>query len=282
MGKRKGYIEQEIEQGQDSPLDFAVRSRDAGVLSMVSEAVRHKQVALAYQPVVQANRPSQPAFYEGLIRIFDETGRIIPARDFISHIEATELGRVIDCLSLEFGLKELALEPGLRLSINMSARSIGFPRWMNTLRRGLERDPTVAERLVLEITESSAMTVPELVVRFMSDLQRKGISFALDDFGAGYTSFKYLKDFYFDILKIDGQFIRKIHSDPDNQVLTKALVSVARQFDMFTVAESVETLEDCKWLQQIGVDCLQGYYFGAPTIHPPWKQNSKATQRRRA
>lgn len=282
MGKRKGNKWNDVQQGQESPLDFAVTSRDAGVMSMVAEAVKHKQVALAFQPVVQATRPSQPAFYEGLIRIFDETGRIIPAKDFINHIEETELGRVIDCLALEFGLRELAAAPGLRLSINMSARSIGFPRWMNILRRGLDRDPTVAERLILEITESSAMTVPELVVRFMSDLQRKGISFALDDFGAGYTSFRYLKEFYFDILKIDGQFIRNIHTDPDNQVLTKALVSVAQQFDMFTVAESVETFEDCQWLQQIGVDCLQGYYFGAPSIHPPWKQNSNATQRQRA
>lgn len=283
MSKGKGKKKwNDVQTGQHSPLDFAVTSRDAGVMSMVGEAVRHKQVALAYQPVVQASRPSQAAFYEGLIRIFDETGRIIPAKDFIEHIEETELGRIIDCLALEFGLKALREESSIRLSINMSARSIGFPRWMNILRRGLNADPTVAERLILEITESSAMTVPELVVRFMTDLQRKGISFALDDFGAGYTSFRYLKEFYFDILKIDGQFIRNIHTDPDNQVLTKAMVGIAQQFDMFTVAESVETYEDCQWLQQIGVDCLQGYYFGAPTIQAPWKQNSKATQRRRA
>ncbi|SMO67807.1 EAL domain, c-di-GMP-specific phosphodiesterase class I (or its enzymatically inactive variant) [Thalassovita litoralis] len=282
MKKRKGNKWNDIHAGHQSPLDFAVTSRDAGVLGMVADAVRHKQVTLAYQPVVQASRPTFPAFYEGLIRIFDETGRIIPAKDFIDHIEATELGRMIDCLALEIGLRTLREEPGIRLSINMSARSIGYPRWMTSLRKGLEADTTVAERLILEITESSAMTVPELVVRFMGDLQRKGISFALDDFGAGYTSFRYLKDFYFDILKIDGQFIRNIHADADNQVLTKALVSVAQQFDMFTVAESVENAEDVHWLQQIGVDCLQGYYFGAPTIQPPWKENSRMPHQRRA
>lgn len=282
MGKRKGNKWKDVLRNQQSPLNAAISARDSDVLTMVSEAVKHKQVALAYQPVVSALKPEHPAFYEGLIRIFDETGRIIPAKDFIEQIEATELGRVIDCLALEFGFRALAQAPTLRLSINMSARSIGFPRWMRTLHRGLEDDPTAAERLILEITESSAMTVPDLVVGFMSDLQRKGISFALDDFGAGYTSFRYLKDFYFDILKIDGQFIRNIHTDPDNQVLTRALVGIAQQFDMFTVAESVETYEDYVWLQGIGVDCLQGYYFGAPTIQEPWKQNSKATQRRRA
>jgi EAL domain-containing protein (putative c-di-GMP-specific phosphodiesterase class I) len=236
VGKRNGKKWNEVSPDQQSPLDAAVAARDAGVIQMVKEAVHHKQVALAYQPVVQTARPSQPAFYEGLIRLFDETGRIIPARDFIDQIEEIELGRQIDCIALEKGLQVLRETPQIRLSINMSARSIGYTRWMSTLKRGLRADPTVAERLILEITERSAMTVPELVVSFMSDLQRKGISFALDDFGSGYTSFRYLRDFYFDILKIDGEFIRNIHTDPDNQVLTKAMVAIAQQFDMFTVA----------------------------------------------
>lgn len=282
VGKRNGNKWNDVPASQRSPLDAAVAARDAGVIQMVKSAVKHKQVALAYQPVVQTARPSQPAFYEGLIRLFDETGRVIPARDFIDQIEEIELGRQIDCLALEKGLKALRESPEIRLSINMSARSIGYKRWMEILKRGLRADPTVAERLILEITERSAITVPELVVSFMSDLQRKGISFALDDFGSGYTSFRYLRDFYFDILKIDGEFIRGIHTDPDNQVLTKAMVGIAQQFDMFTVAESVESFADVKWLQQIGVDCLQGYYFGAPTLQPPWKQKPGDQTRQRA
>ena len=143
------------------------------------------------------------------------------------------------------------------------------------MRRGLKGDPTAAERLILEITESSAIVVPELVVNFMSDLQQKGISFALDDFGSGFTSFSYLKQFYFDILKIDGQYIRDVAKDTDNQILTNALLSIAEQFDMVCVAESVEKAEDALYLQQIGMDCLQGYYFGAPTVHPPWEAGSE-------
>jgi EAL domain-containing protein (putative c-di-GMP-specific phosphodiesterase class I) len=114
------------------------------------------------------------------------------------------------------------------------------------------------------------MLVPDLVVGFMDELQKKGISFALDDFGAGFTSFRYLKDFFFDILKIDGQFIRGIANSPDNQVLTAALKAIAEQFDMVTVAESVEQPQDAAYLSAIGIDCMQGYYFGAPTIQPPW------------
>ncbi len=259
-----------IPAGHESPMAYAVSSRDQSIIRMVDEAVRHKQVALAFQAIVPAGSQSRPAFYEGLIRVLDSTGRIIPAREFIFAIESTETGRIIDCLALEKGLACLKRFPQLRLAINMSARSIGYPRWMRSLKRGLAKDPTIAERLILEITENSAMLIPELVVNFMTELQRKGISFALDDFGAGYTSFRYLRDFYFDILKIDGQFIRGIARDPDNQVLTRALLAIAEQFDLVTVAESVENPHDAAYLSQMGFDCLQGYYFGAPTIHAPW------------
>lgn len=273
MGRENKLIKADIPAGHHDPLSFAVAARDQSIIDMVDTAVRHKQVMLAYQAVVPAGNQTTPAFYEGLIRVLDETGRIIPARDFIDAIETTETGRVIDCLALEKGLVQLARVPTLRLAINMSARSIGYSRWMRTLKRGLARDATIAERLILEITESSAMLVPELVTGFMKDLQRKGISFALDDFGAGFTSFRYLRDFYFDILKIDGQFIRGISGNADNQILTAALANIADQFDMITVAESVEEAQDAAFLTAMGIDCLQGYYFSAPTVLPPWQDD---------
>jgi EAL domain-containing protein (putative c-di-GMP-specific phosphodiesterase class I) len=207
--------------------------------------------------------------------VLDDNGRVIPAKDFIFAAETTELGRRLDCLSLEMGLMSLAEDRQLRMSINMSAQSIGYPDWIRVLNRGLAMDDSVGERLILEITESSAMLMPELVSVFMQDMQLKGISFALDDFGAGYTSFRYLREFYFDILKIDGQFITGVANNPDNQVLTQALMSIAKHFEMFTVADSVETAEDAAWLTRAGVDCMQGYYFGAPTIVPPWKAPAK-------
>ncbi len=254
----------------DTPLSFAVAERDRHTLQMVRDAIADRNVLLAYQPVIQTARPNKTAFYEGLIRVLDGTGRVIPARDFINVIETSEAGRQIDCLALEMGLRTLLDHPQLRISINMSARSIGYPRWREILNHGISTDPTVAERLILEITEASAMVMPDLVQVFMSDLQHKGICFALDDFGAGYTSFRYLRDFYFDIIKIDGQFIRDIHKNPDNQILTEALISIAQHFEMFTVAEYVENAKDAKFLAQAGIDCMQGYYFGMPTTRPYW------------
>lgn len=260
-----------LERDALSPLSYAIAQRDRETLAMVQKAIERRDVVLAFQPIVQAARQDTPAFYEGLIRLLDDHGRIIPAKDFIETVEATELGRKIDVLALDLGLRALAEAPSLRLAINMSARSIGYPMWMKTLNKGLAVDETVAERLILEITESSAMAVPELVSVFMEDLQSRGVTFALDDFGAGYTSFRYLREFYFDIIKIDGQFIKGIADSPDNQVLTKALLSISQHFDMFTVAESVENARDAEFLTSLGVDCMQGYHFGAPSIQPPWK-----------
>lgn len=256
--------------GVASPFGVAISEVDKATMSMVRAAIDARRLQLAYQPVVLARDPARVAFHEGLIRVLDPTGRIIPARDFMGPVEVHEIGREIDCATLELGLATLARYPDLRISLNMSARSVGYPRWQAALNKGLDLSPTVAERLILEISESSAMLVPELVVSFMDDLQPRGVAFALDNFGSGYLALRYFKDFFFDILKIDGQFIRNIHGDPDNQALIKALISIAKHFEMFTVAEAIETHAEAEALQAMGVDCLQGHLFGAPTVKPAW------------
>jgi EAL domain-containing protein (putative c-di-GMP-specific phosphodiesterase class I) len=254
----------------DGALPETIAAQDEDILAQVCGALQRNDVALAYQPVVLSASTGAPAFYEGLIRIQDETGRIIPARDFMRVVETTETGRIIDCRALQMGLQALEEQPALRLAINMSARSIGYPAWKQTLTEKLAGNPSIADRLILEITESSAMLMPDLVTVFMNDLQSRGIAFALDDFGSGYTAFRYLREFYFDIVKIDGQFIRGIHADADNQVLTRALISIGRHFNMFTVAEGVESAEEARFLQATGIDSMQGYFFGAPSLSPTW------------
>ena len=253
-----------------SPLDIAVENRDSQTMEMVRAAIEHKNTLLAYQPVMMSNDPTKVGFYEGLIRVLDETGRIIPAKDFSEVIEGTELGHKIDSLSLNMGLKALFENQSLRLSINMSALSIGFGPWKQNFYRWIERDKTIAERLILEITESSAMGSPQSVVKFMDEFQLLGVSFALDDFGSGHTALRYFKDFFFDVLKIDGQFIKSIDTDPDNQALVKAMIGIAKHFDMLTAAEFVETRAEAETLIALGTDCLQGYFFSAPSTRPRW------------
>ena len=261
------------EHGDESSLAFAARHFPF-TLTAVSAALGRRDVFMVFQPVVPSRRPESLAFYEGLIRVRDETGRIIPARDFITAAETCELGRILDCLALKLGLRKLAEEPELRLSVNMSARSIGYPRWKETLYQGIGDDATVAERLILEITEASAMTMPDITAPFMRGLKQQGISFALDDFGSGFTSFRYLREFYFDLVKIDGQFIRGIQFNPDNQCLAKSLISIAENLDMFTVAEAVETAEEAAFLTELGVDCQQGYFHGAARTDLPWQETA--------
>lgn len=257
-------------EGSDNPLNAAVTSRDRSALNMATEAVKHKQCKLAFQPVMQARAPFDVAFYEGFIRVMDETGRVIPAREFMPQVENTPIGRDLDCIALEMGLRTLRRNPGIRLSINMSARSIGYARWSRVLDRFLKKDRTLGERLILEISESSAMQVPELVMDFMDRQQARGIAFALDDFGASNFSFRHFREFLFDAAKIDGQFVRGIRDNPDNQALVRALIAVAREFEILVTAESVETKQDAEFLVANGVDCLQGYLFGAPSVTPPW------------
>lgn len=262
---------------EQDPLSAALAGRNRGTMDMVEDAVRSKNCMLAYQPVLQSRPPHGVAFYEGLIRVMDATGRVIPAREFMPTVENAELGREIDCVALEMGLRTLSRHPDIRLSLNMSARSIGYRRWMRVLDRFMTKDKSLGARLILEISEQSAMTVPEIVIDFMDRLQDRGISFALDDFGSGSMTFRYFKDFFFDAAKIDGQFVRGVHKNHDQQSLVRALVAIAREFDMFTIAESVESEADAAFLVSEGVDCLQGYLYGAPQVRPPWKQDNDLT-----
>lgn len=266
----------DLPEGGDNPLNAAIAGRDRQILEMVEAAIRHRNCMLAFQPVMSVHGLREPAFYEGLIRVLDATGRVIPAREFMPVVEDTELGRELDCNALEIGLRTLARNPALRLSINMSARSIGYRRWQRILDRCLGRDDSLGERLILEISEKSAMTVPELVIDFMDRQRGRGIAFALDDFGSGPVAVRHFRDFVFDAVKIDGQFVRGISGKPENRTLVQALADIARRFEMLTIAESVETATDADVLVNAGIDCLQGYLFGAPTVRAPWKAEAKA------
>jgi EAL domain-containing protein (putative c-di-GMP-specific phosphodiesterase class I) len=274
MSKRRQILA-DIPEGGHSPIDAALTDRDEQTLDLVRQAVDSGQTMLAFQPVMQARPPHQTAFYEGLVRVLDRRGRVIPARSFIPTIETTELGRKIDCVALETGLLALAANPAIRLSLNMSIRSVGYKRWMHILDRHLKRDSTLGERLVLEISEQSAMLMPELTVDFMDRLQDRHIGFTLDDFGSGSIMLHHLRDFYFDAVKINGDFLRGIQANPDNQAMARSLIAIARQFDMLIIAGSIERREDAEFLVSAGVDCLQGHLFGAPTVRPPWLAQPK-------
>lgn len=251
---------------ESDPFTHAVESHDNDIVSIVGDAIAAGRTQLAFQPVVLAHDPSRIAFYEGLIRIQDRTGRTIPAAHFMPLVEAMDLGRQIDNISLDLALRFLAQKPSAKLSVNVSARSLGDTTWRNTLDAALRQQTHLGNRLIFEISESSAMMLHELVIRFMKEVQPRGIGFALDGFGGGVTTFRHLRSFFFDFAKIDKGFARGIAQDPDNQVLAEALTTVAHQFDMMVVADGIERGEDADFFRAIGVDCLQGYHFGLPKM----------------
>lgn len=248
------------------PLYFAMASRDADVLTLVRDALAAGRAQLAFQPVVITQDHSKIAFYEGLIRVKDDAGRVIPAAHFMPVIEDTGLGRQIDVATLKLAFRKLRQNPTMRLSVNVSARSLGDGRWRRALAAGLKERGSLGDRLIFEMSETSVMHLHENVAQFMEEMQPRGVAFALDGFGAGMTAFRHLKEFFFDLVKIDKSFVRGVADDPDNQVLAEALIIVAQQFEMFTVADGVESAEDAAFLATLGVDCLQGYHFGVPTF----------------
>ncbi len=261
----------DVEPGSASPLDVAISEADRATLSMVAEALRLRRMRLAYQPAVYAADPTIIGYFEGFIRLLNNRDHVIPARDFMAAAERQPLGRQIDCAALQMGLMTLQRNPNIRVSVNMSARSVGYRPWVAILRKALKEHPELGKKLILEINEDSAMQVPDVLLPFMQDMRETGIVFALDDFGAGMTSLHLLRDLRFEIAKIDGQFIHDIDSNPANQSLVRAAIAMAEELGMFLVAEAVETEAEANWLREQGVGCLQGYLFGAPSVTPDFR-----------
>lgn len=254
-----------------SPLDVAVSAQDRQTLELVASALRDRRMRLAFQPVVYSADPSIIGFFEGYIRLLNLRDQVIPARDFMAAVEQTELGREIDCAALRMGLMALQRNPQIRVAVNLSARSVGYQPWISVLRRALRETPRLGYNLILEINEASAMQVPDVLKPFMAEMRDHGIVFALDDFGAGMTSLRLLRELRFEIAKIDGTLVREVDRLADQQALVRAAITLAQEMGMYVVAEEVETDGEAKWLRDAGVGCMQGYLFGAPTVTPDFR-----------
>ena len=258
----------EAEAALADPLTLEISAADQETLAMVRSALSQRRMRLAFQPAVYAADPSIIGFYEGYIRLLDPQDRVIPARDFMDVAETQELGREIDVAALQLGLATLQKNRGIRVAVNMSARSVGYRKWVQVLRQALKTHPGLGRGLILEISEASAMQMPDVLIPFMKELRAEQIAFTLDDFGAGATSLQLLSEFNFDIAKLDGRFVRNIERDTESQRILRAAIAMAREFGMFLVAEAVETSAEANWLRDQGVGCLQGYLFGAPEVSP--------------
>ena len=154
--------------------------------------------------------------------------------------------------------------------MNASPISATDPDWWAALNSQLKMHPGVAERLIIEITETAAIQDIDDTRGFVARVKDLGCQIAIDDFGAGYTSFRNLQRLKVDTVKIDGSYIENLKANPENQVFVRTLVGLAQNLDMKTVAEWVSSDEDAALLESMGVDYFQGFHFGSPVLDPSW------------
>jgi diguanylate cyclase (GGDEF)-like protein len=219
---------------------------------------------LEMQPIMSLRRPTASLDFEVLLRMRGKDGKIIPAGRIIGVAEKGGLMGMIDRWVLETTLKwietnEDKLTQTRFVCMNLSGASLNDESFIDDALELLERHANAAKRICLEITESVALHDLTNTVRFIDQLRNFGVRVALDDFGAGYTSFTYLKDLPADVLKIDGNFICKINENPANVAIVEAIVRLAMNLGMKTIAEWAEDAATVKTLASIGVDYVQGF-----------------------
>jgi EAL domain-containing protein (putative c-di-GMP-specific phosphodiesterase class I) len=229
----------------------------------IRRALAEDRFVLHWQPIVEL-ASGVATQYELLLRMLGEDGSLIAPGEFIEVAERFGLIGEIDRWVVRRAIGLLAELPGVRLEVNISGGSVGdhsIPELVEREITALGVDPG---RLVFEITETSAIADMEQARAFAERLTRLGCRFALDDFGAGFSSFHYLKYLPLDYLKIDGDFIRGLAHSPTDQLVVKAMVDIARGMGMKTIAEFVEDAETVAMLRRLGVDYSQGYHHGRP------------------
>ena len=231
------------------------------------------RVKMAFQGVM-SSRTNDVSFYECLIRMVDESGEVHSAGNFINAVEKMGLTRLVDTFATKEAIRELKDYPTISLSVNVSNHTLTDPDWLKLVTLELRDFPDVANRLIVEITESVAMNDINQTIRVVRTLHDLGCRVALDDFGAGNTAFTQLKDLSLDIVKIDKSFVRDMGRE-ENKHFIKTLHSLASAMNLETVAEGAETTLEADILARDGIDHIQGFVHGLPSMDRLWLNNNK-------
>lgn len=254
-------------------LGQSERRRDNhAITEMVLSALAEGRLKLAFQPMVSA-RNGQVMQYEALLRMIGPDGEPIAAGQFMPAAERLGLARLIDRRTLDLAMTELAQSRTLRLALNVSALTAADAAWLPALEKHLAAVPDAAQRLTVEITETAVLDNFHTTEHFVAALRALGCAVALDDFGAGYTSFRHLRGLAVNVVKIDRAFVTDLARRPDNRLVVRAVRDLAQGLGLSTVAEGVESAEDAGILAELGVDLLQGYHLGRPAFDRPWRRS---------
>ena len=247
----------------------AQRRVNIRVTDEIVTALNERRIVAAYEPVVEA-RSRQPAFYECLVRMEQADGRALLAPDIVPVAERLGLIRLVDHRVLELAIAELAASPNVRLSLNISPDTTMDPDWWMGIESLMHAHPGVGERLIVEITETVAIQDIDDIRGFVTRLKNFGSQIAIDDFGAGYTSFRNLRKLGVDIVKIDGAFVQNIARSADDRAFVHTLIDLANRLQIKTVAEWVQDEEAAVMLREWGCDYIQGRLIGLASPERPW------------
>ncbi len=236
-------------------------------LARLQRALAEELFVLHFQPIVSLS-DGTVSHYEALLRLADEPdGSLVAPGSFLPAAERYGLIRHIDRMVLDRVTAMLGGEHrrhGVRIAMNISAVSVTDLRMLACIERRLRERAVEPSALVIEVTETAAISDMDSAKAFCAGLLALGCSVALDDFGAGFGSFQYLKHLPFSHLKIDGDFIRGLPASRTDQLVVKALAGVVRGMGRETIAEFVGDQPTMSMLRAYGVDYAQGYEVGRP------------------
>lgn len=231
--------------------------------AVVRAAIASGRAVLAFQPVVPCLKPDHVLFYEALLRVRDEDGRLIPARNFASVLNTMPLAVEVDRAIVALGLDALRRKPYLRISLNLSGDGAADPGVRQLFDQGFDADPGLGERLIIEVGEKHARDDADLIADLAAYLRNHGAALALDDYGCGQLD--EIPDLQlFDIVKIAGLNVRGLTAEPEIGEAARGLLAVAEVNGVLAIAQHVETAEDADALRALGMPCMQGFYVGLP------------------
>ncbi len=229
------------------------------------DAIRSNRIDIAYQPKVSLDT-NETVGFEALVRWTHPTLGLVPPSDFIPIAEESDLIVELGDYVLNYVCRDCANRGNESIAVNISPVEFARGNLVTRVSKALQTSDFPPHRLEIEITESTLMSCDTSILDQLVGLRALGVRISLDDFGTGYSSLGYVARYPIDCIKIDRSFVGRLGNDPKALAITKAILALAHDLQMTTVAEGVETLAQQRILADLGCDIGQGYLFGRPQV----------------
>lgn len=233
---------------------------------IILRAMGEESLFFNYQPVVDASS-GNIVYNEALLRLRMADGRIAEPMEFLSHLERAGLSVELDSFVIRTALKILLADPSMYLSINLTTAAFADDAWAQPLIEAVREKGFDAKRLIFEITETAVIADMDKAKQIADSIIEYGFRFAVDDFGAGFSSLYYLKQLPISYVKLDRSLVINISKNKSERDFVNAITTMVHAFGKQVVAEGVEDNATFSILKEIGVDFLQGYYIGRPRTY---------------